>query len=53
MAAAQSPAVVDQLLVTVYGITAATVEDPHGWPRERIEALIDRTLTSVGIAVGG
>lgn len=47
-----SPAVVDQLLVTVYGITAATVEDPRGWPRERIETLIDRTLASVGIAVG-
>ncbi|MRH90743.1 TetR family transcriptional regulator [Nocardia sp. SYP-A9097] len=44
--------VVDQLLVTVYGITVAAVEDPTAWPRERIEALIDRTLASIGITVG-
>ncbi|WP_406238790.1 hypothetical protein [Nocardia sp. NBC_01009] len=40
---------VDQLVVTVYGITVAAVENPEGWPRERIESLIDRTLASVGI----
>ncbi|MFQ6330433.1 hypothetical protein ACLMAL_30440 [Nocardia sp. CWNU-33] len=40
---------VDQLVVTVYGITVAAVENPEGWPRKHIESLIDRTLASVGI----
>lgn len=41
----------DRLLITVYGITVAAVEDPDAWPRTRVEALIDTTLASVGLTV--
>jgi AcrR family transcriptional regulator len=42
----------DHLTITVYGISAAVVENPDGWPRQRIESVIDHALTAAGVLLG-